>query len=168
MQYLPDDFDPTSSLGYLVARLARLLARRNDELLSPLGVSVAWLPVLGALRQGEVLSQKELAQLAEIGQPAMAQMLARMERDGFLISTPDPDDGRARRYCLTATGRACVVPVVATVRDGNDALFGSFTKQKQNTLIALLREVSETLGEDAHAAHERAGKPRHSSGKSLP
>lgn len=168
MQPLPDDFDPTSSPGYLVARLARLLARRNDELLAPLGVSVAWLPVLGALRQGEALSQKELAQRAEIGQPAMAQMLARMERDGFLVSTPDPDDGRARRYCLTATGRARVEPVVATVRDANDALFGNLTKPKQNTLIALLREVSGTLGEDALAARERAATPSRSSRKSLP
>ncbi|WP_437328868.1 MarR family winged helix-turn-helix transcriptional regulator [Sorangium sp. So ce381] len=156
MQVLPDDFDPTSSPGYLVARLARLLARRNDELLARLGVSVAWLPVLGALRQGETLAQKELARRAEIGQPAMAQMLARMERDGFLVSTPDPDDRRARRYRLTETGRACVEPAVATVRDANDAIFGCLTKMKQRTLVALLREVSSALGEDAHAERERA------------
>lgn len=156
MQDLPDDFDPTSSPGYLVTRIARLLARRNDELLARLGVSVAWLPVLGALRQGERLSQKELAHRAEIGQPAMAQMLARMERDGFLVSTPDPDDRRARRYRLTEKGRARVEPAVATVRDANDALFGCLTKAKQKTLGALLRDVSNALGEDAHAAREAA------------
>ena len=156
MQPLPDDFDPTATPGYLVTRLARLLARRNDELLAHLGVSVAWIPVLGALRQGETLSQKELAQRAEIGQPAMAQMLARMERDGFLVSTPDPDDGRARRYRLTATGRARVAPAVATVRDANEALFGCLSEAKQRTLAALLREVASSLGEDALVAREQA------------
>jgi MarR family transcriptional regulator for hemolysin len=156
MQRLSDNFDPTSSPGYLVARLARMLARRNDELLAPLGASVAWLPVLGALRQGEALSQKELAHRAEIGQPAMAQMLVRMERDGFLLSSPDPDDGRARRYCLTPAGRASVEPVVAAVRDANEAVFGGLTASKQRALVALLREVAGSFGEDAHAMREEA------------
>lgn len=156
MQLLPDDFDPTSSPAYLVSRLARLLARRNDELLAPLGVSVALLPVLGALRTGETLSQKDLAQRAEIGQPAMAQMLARMERDGLVASTSDPNDGRARRYRLTQKGRERVVPAVATVRDETDAIFACLSKPKQKTLVALLREVSGALGEDALAAREAA------------
>lgn len=166
MQVLPDDFDPTGSPAYLVARLARLLARRNDELLERLGVSVAWLPVLGALRLGEALSQMELARRAEIGQPAMAQMLARMERDGFVFSDPDPDDGRARRYRLTETGRARVEPAVAIVRDETDAIFGRLTPAKQKTLVALLREVSSVLGEDADAASESATR-RASRGRRL-
>jgi MarR family transcriptional regulator for hemolysin len=149
MQILPDDFDPTRSPGYLVARLARLLARRNDERVAHLGVSAAWVPVLGALRRQEGLSQKELARQAEVGQPAMAQLLARMERGGFVRSAVDPDDARARRYRLTATGRARVDPVVATVRDANDALFGRLTKAKQQALVAMLREVCDALSAEA-------------------
>lgn len=155
MQTLPADFNPTNTPGYLLARIARALARRNDDLLAPLGVNVAWIPVLGALRRGEALTQKELARRAEIGQPAMAQMLARMERDRVLTSEPDPSDRRARRYGLTMAGMRLVEPAVATVSEANDELFGRMTTARQKMLLSLLSEISAALGEDDHTARER-------------
>lgn len=159
MQRLPADFDPTLSPGYQLVRLARLLARQNDELLTEHGVSFAWFPVLGALREGDALTQKELARRAEIGQPAMAQMLARMERDGFLVATPDPSDGRARLYRLTAKGLAVVEPAVARVHEAHAALFGRLGPAKQRTLLALLRELADTFGEDTLTAAAPAPPP---------
>lgn len=160
MQALPDDFDPTGTPAFLIARIARLLGRRNDALLADMGVTSAWVPILGALRQGESLSQKSLAERAEIGQPATAQMLARMEQQGFLVSTSDPNDGRARLYKLTQVARSKVVPAVAMIRDANEEVFGHLSKAKQRQLVALLREISDALVPDRHAERERAGQRR--------
>lgn len=142
---LPKDFDPTVTPGYLISRIARLLARRNDAVLAESGISAAWLPVLGALRNGEALSQKALARHAQIGQPAAAQMLANMQRAGVLVSTADPADGRGRLYKLTDRGRRHVVPAVSAVRDANEAAFAVLSKSRQKELVALLREISEAL-----------------------
>nr|WP_275410201.1 MarR family transcriptional regulator [Streptomyces sp. SID14478] len=57
---------------------------------------------MAALAQGGAMSQKELARLARIEQPSMAQLLARMERDGLVERAPAPDDRRGSLISLTA------------------------------------------------------------------
>ncbi|MFI5519869.1 MarR family winged helix-turn-helix transcriptional regulator [Streptomyces platensis] len=64
------------------------VSRVNDRRLRPLGLTFAQMPVLAALSKADALSQKELAGLARIEQPSMAQLLARMDRDGLIRRTP--------------------------------------------------------------------------------
>src|ERR1700761_7153335 len=68
---------------YLIGRAGRLLARRGDRRFGDMGLAFAQVPVLGSLRNGEALSQAELAKLVQIEQPTMAALLGRMERDGL-------------------------------------------------------------------------------------
>jgi MarR family transcriptional regulator for hemolysin len=54
--------------------------------------------VLVALQDGRASTQRDLARFAKIEQqPPMAQMLARMKRDGLIQRAPDPADGRSSR-----------------------------------------------------------------------
>src|ERR1700760_3153851 len=89
--------------GHLISLAARSFARLSEARLKPLGFGLGHLPVLVALQDGQVGTQRDLARFARIEQPPMAQMLARMERDGLIRRTPDPRDGRSSRITLTAT-----------------------------------------------------------------
>ena len=51
------------------------------------------------------LSQTALARWASVEQPTMANTLNRMERDGLIVRTPDPDDRRSALISLTKLGR---------------------------------------------------------------
>jgi DNA-binding MarR family transcriptional regulator len=61
---------------------------------------IAWLMQLSDSTQGE------LSRLIGIEQPTMAVTLRRMERDGLIQRTPDPDHGRRSHIKLTAKGRS--------------------------------------------------------------
>src|SRR4051794_5739167 len=117
------DADFFSRPGHLISRAARLMARLGDDRLRPHGFSVGQLPVLGVLRDGAVRSQKELAVWARIEQPSMAQMLARMERDGLIKRTPDPDDKRSSLISLTKAANERLPAMYDALTQGNaDAL----------------------------------------------
>src|SRR3954468_8212858 len=89
--------DVLASPGHLISLAARGFARLSEARLKPLGFGVGHLPVLVALQEGRADTQRDLARFAKIEQPSMAQVLARMERDGLIQRTPDAADGRSHR-----------------------------------------------------------------------
>src|ERR1700684_3771915 len=93
-------FEALSTPGHLISLAARGFARLSEARLKPLGFGVGHLPVLIALQDGRASTQRALARFAKIEQPPMAQMLARMERDGLIQRAPEPADGRSRRITL--------------------------------------------------------------------
>ena len=100
------DLEVLSTPGHLISLAARGFARLSEARLKPLGFGVGHLPVLVALQDGRASTQRDLARFAKIEQPPMAQMLARMERDGLIRRTPDPADGRMSRITLTEVAKA--------------------------------------------------------------
>ena len=136
--------------GHLIARTARMMARLGDERLRPLGFSTSQLPVLGTLKDGAARSQKDLAQWAKIEQSSMAQMLARMERDGLVARTPDPDDKRSSLISLTETALNRLPALHGVLAKGNaDALAGlsaedvAMLSQFLQKVIANLEKLAE-------------------------
>ena len=95
------DDDLFTRPGHLIQRCARLSTRWADVRFAKLGLATAQIPVLYALKDGGSLTQKDLAGLANIEQPTMAQLLARMERDGLIRRTADASDKRSSLISLT-------------------------------------------------------------------
>jgi DNA-binding MarR family transcriptional regulator len=131
--------------AHLINRVARLMTRVGETRMKPLGFSPGQLPVLGALSRHGPLSQKALAQGGKIEQSSMAQMLARMERDGLVTRRADPDDGRSNLYSLTDTARDRLPALSqALTEGGRDALAG-FSAEEEETLRHLLKRVIANL-----------------------
>ena len=134
-----------STPGHLISLAARGFARLSEARLKPLGFGVGHLPVLVALQDGQAGSQRDLARFARIEQPSMAQMLARMERDGLICRMPDPADGRSSQISLTETARTRLPDACAALFQGNrDALHG-FTDEEAAQLVALLTRLIANL-----------------------
>ncbi len=103
--------------------------------------------MLYALKNGEALTQTELARIANIEQPTMAQLIARMERDKLVRRTPNPGDGRSSLISLTAAA-AKRLPAARGVLDaGNAVALVGFTEREIETLVALLGRVVKNLDE---------------------
>ena len=134
-----------STPGHLISLAARGFARLSEARLKPLGFGVGHLPVLVALQDGQVGSQRDLAQFARIEQPSMAQMLARMERDGLIRREPDPADGRSSRILLTDAARARFPEACATLLQGNRDALSGFTDAEAAQLAALLVRLIANL-----------------------
>ncbi len=136
-----DDWDPMANPGHYFSRIARGLARVGDARLRELGFATAQLPVLAALKDGAALSQTELARRAKVEQPTMAQMIARMERDGIVRRAPDPADKRSSLIALTEAARARLPAGRAVLRQGNADMTQGLSAEETETLVNLLRRV---------------------------
>ncbi|WP_369192557.1 MarR family winged helix-turn-helix transcriptional regulator [Streptomyces sp. R08] len=144
---------PSSPPTTLVNTAARVLARINDRRLRPLGLAFGQVPVLAALGQGGPLSQKELARLARIEQPSMAQLLARMERDGLVERAPDPNDRRVSLISLTAEGQAKLPLAHSALLGTNNRALDGFSPEEVDVLHGLLGRFLANL--DAELADQR-------------
>lgn len=136
-----DDWDPFRHPGHYFSRIARALTRIGDARLRPLGFATAQLPVLAALKDGEARSQTELARWAGVEQPSMAQMLARMEREGVIERHPDPRDRRASMVSLTEQARIRLPAGRAVLRQGNADMTKGLSSDDVATLVSLLQRV---------------------------
>src|SRR3954468_17743264 len=128
------DLGVLSTPGHLISLAARGFIRLSELRLKPLGFGVGQLPVLVALQDGKASTQRDLARFAKVEQPPMAQMLARMERDGLIERTPDPADGRSRRIMLTEAARESMPEAIATLFQGNREALDGFTRQESEQL----------------------------------
>jgi MarR family transcriptional regulator, transcriptional regulator for hemolysin len=136
-----DDWDPMKTPGHYISRTARALARVGDLRLRELGFASAQLPVLAVLKDGARLSQTELAAWAMVEQPTMAQLLARMERDGIIRREPDPTDRRSSLISLTEEARARLPAGRAVLLQSNREATRGMSADEVKTLIALLSRV---------------------------
>lgn len=91
------DLDLASDLDALVVWVSR-----NTS--TPMSYTA--LRTLGRIDQEGPRRTTELAESERVSQPAMTTLLQRLEADGYVRRTPDPDDGRASRIDLTESGRA--------------------------------------------------------------
>ena len=84
-----------------IGQIYRTFVKLADEPLRETGLAIGQLPVLVTLKNAGPSTQGELARVAQVEQPSMAQLLNRMERDGLIERLPDPADARSRLVSLT-------------------------------------------------------------------
>lgn len=125
----------------LISQAARSLARLSDTRLKSLGLAIGQLPVFVALKDGAQLSQKELARIAGVEQPSMAQLLARMERDSLIQREPDPADGRSSLISLSESATALLGPARDILFQGNREALAGFEQGEIDQLVSLLGRV---------------------------
>ena len=145
------NLDVLSTPGHLISLAARGFARLSEARLKPLGFGLGHLPVLVALRDGRASTQRDLARFARIEQPPMAQMLARMERDGLICRAPDPDDGRSSRITLTEAAEARLPDAIAVLFQGNQEVLRGFSDAETGLLVDLLTRLIANLDRVASA-----------------
>lgn len=139
------DRNVLSTPGHLISLAARGFARLSEARLKPLGFGVGHLPVLVALRNGHPSTQRDLARFAKVEQPPMAQMLARMERDGLIARTTDPEDGRSSRITLTDMAEARLPEAIAVLHQGNREALEGFSEDEAALLVSFLMRLIANL-----------------------
>jgi MarR family transcriptional regulator, transcriptional regulator for hemolysin len=145
--------------GHLVNRLARISFRWTEERLQPLGLSTGQIPALFLLRDGAALTQKELTRLVRIEQPTMAQLLSRMERDGLIRRSDNPDDKRSSLISLTPLALRRLPLARAVLSEGNKEALKGFTDREVATLSKLLlravRNLDPEIASEIESMHAR-------------
>lgn len=87
-------------------RAARVLARRFDEALRPVGLTNGQFSLLMALNGPERAPMGRVAALLGADRTTLTAALKPLLRAGLAESSVDPDDSRVRRVALTAAGHS--------------------------------------------------------------
>lgn len=142
-------YERENSAGYLVNWAGRLFVRAIERRLA--GGNAGPMPVFFALAGGGTMSQTALARWASVEQPTMANTLNRMERDGLIARTPDPDDRRSALIALTKLGRQRATEALTSAFEVNDMAMAGFKPAEREALFDMLRRVSANLERDGGA-----------------
>ena len=143
---MDDRYDRNASGGYVTNRTARLFVRALERRL--LHGGAGQMPVFLALIDGGAFTQTELARLAAVEQPTMANTLQRMERDGLIDRTPDPDDKRSTRVSLSKLGRRRAAEAMEVALEVNEVAFAPLTAAERKTFFDVIHRIISALEAD--------------------
>jgi MarR family transcriptional regulator, transcriptional regulator for hemolysin len=138
-----------SRVPFLLNRATRLLSRRAESLLKGLGLTASQIPILHALKQGRAIYQKDLAALVEVEQPAMAELLARMEKQQLIHREIDPADRRSSRVHLSALAKQKIDPARKALQIGHKAALAGFTAAEVEQLERFLERIVTNHEQDS-------------------
>lgn len=93
-------------LGRLLSAAARSVERDWDERLRAIGLQHAAVVVVDILLRTGPTGADTLARTARVQPQTMSRTLERMERDGLVVRSAHPEDGRRRVVDVTEHGRA--------------------------------------------------------------
>src|SRR3569623_105131 len=99
------------------------------------------MPVFLALIDGTACTQTELARIAAVEQPTMANTLARMDRDGLIARTPDPADRRRSLVSLNKHGKKRAAEAMEAALAVNEAAFAPLSAAERKSFFDLLHRV---------------------------
>lgn len=123
----------------LSERLNRRLAERGHEAVRPAHGAVFQFLDDGGTRVAV------LAERAQIAKQSMAELVAHLERHGYVERIPDPDDGRAKLVRSTRRGGQVFAVARELVSEVEQELSARLGTAKMARLRALLEELGEAL-----------------------
>lgn len=135
----------TEPLDFLLAQVCHLHYSRAHALLEAIGLYRGQPPVLKALWEQEGLTHTALAERLHVTPATITKMLQRMEKAGFVVRKPDPEDQRVSRVYLTKAGRAIQRKVRAVWERMDRETFDGFTQEERALLRRFLQQIRENL-----------------------
>ena len=133
------------TLDALLAQICHLHYSRSRQLFDEIGLYRGQPPVLDALWEQEGLTQTELAERLQITQATVTKMLQRMEKTGFVLRKPDPEDLRVSRVYMTEMGRGAWGRVQAIWQKADDETFAGLTPEERMLLRRLFLDIRQNL-----------------------
>jgi DNA-binding MarR family transcriptional regulator len=139
----------------VLSRFYRLMAhvdRAVNELYDRHGLTHGEANVLGALAAAtgeDALTPTRLSSLLMCSSGAMTNRLDRLEADGLIERSRDPDDRRGTRIGITKAGRQRIRAASAEREKIEAALVPGISAAERRTLVGLLRKMLVAY-EDAH------------------
>lgn len=133
------------SIDFLLAQISHLHHARAHQIFESVGLYRGQPPVLREIWDHEGLTQTELAERLKNTPATVTKTLQRMEKSGFVVRRPDPDDQRISRVYLTEAGKAVQKDVEGLFRTIEAETFADFTGEEQEVLRGYFLRIRENL-----------------------
>ncbi|MCW2671457.1 MAG: slyA [Frankiales bacterium] len=137
-------------IGLQLTRTSKAVSRAFDEALAVFGGSLPTWLILVSVKTQQHGTQREIAKAVGIEGPTLTHHLNRLEREGLITRTREPDNRRVHRVELTEAGNAAFLRMLTGVQ-AFDRRLRTGMRQRELTalegLLARLRQNVETVKE---------------------
>ncbi|MFN9847093.1 MAG: MarR family winged helix-turn-helix transcriptional regulator [Alphaproteobacteria bacterium] len=139
--------DPTAFVFINEASIIEHLSRTAAERLLPEGLSLAGFTVLNhMIRLGhERRAPAKIASAVQVTKGAMTGTLKRLEAEGWISVTADPDDGRGKVVMLTPEGRAIRETALSVLALQLELVLRAVSEDELRQAIPVLQKVRAAL-----------------------
>lgn len=139
------DYDFENSIAYWVCMTSRAFEQALNEELAPHGITYRQWQVLGWLALEGALSQSQLADHLRIEAPTLVGILDRMERDGWLVRQPDPEDRRKKLIHPTPKVKPVWNQIAVCARKVRSRAAEGLTEEELKTARKILAHMQANL-----------------------
>ena len=141
----PDKPMEDVKIGLLLVNIGRQHAIRADQSMERIGLFRGQAILLITLSKQDGLTHSEIAEKLEISPAAATKVIKRMEALNYLQRRSDPTDERISRVFLQEEGWAVIQQIRRAFEQIDQVLLSNLSKEEQDTLIKLLKQVYENL-----------------------
>ncbi|MDX6314167.1 MAG: hypothetical protein QOF84_382 [Streptomyces sp.] len=136
-------------VAYLAGR-----ARQHERLMALAGLPLdrAATAILRNIAESEPLRPGVLAVRLSVEASHVSRQLRQLEKDGYVIRVPDPDDSRAHRIQLTDAGLAAVDRIREASRRGIEMALADWSPEDLRQLATLFHRLVDDFVTHAEAA----------------
>lgn len=135
----------SADIGYLLNKATRQFRLGFANRLAEVGLrpqQAAALMAIGRSAEGR-MTPSQLADAIDTDAPTTSGLLDRLVRDGWVVSTPNPDDGRSRLVVLTERATDVLPSVLRSAGEVSDEAIACLTPTEATTLELLLSRLCE-------------------------
>lgn len=132
--------EPSTALGYLLRRALQIhVSLWNEEFHGE--ITSPQYAVLSAVAAADSADQLKIAELAGLDTSSAADVMGRMEKDGWLRRETNPTDRRRLQVALTQPARMAVLWASPGVERVQLELLSALTDQEKTRLVELLQHL---------------------------
>lgn len=142
MPEAPDSAGDREDLLALLAPVARLLRRVEEEAAAPSGLSMWQYAVLSVVAAAPGLNQRQVADRLDYSTNRIIADLDELERRELLRRRPGPDR-RSNLLDATEAGVAVVREIRARIRRGEEQLLARLPRAERETWLAAARTLAD-------------------------
>ncbi|MFL6164395.1 MAG: MarR family winged helix-turn-helix transcriptional regulator [Jatrophihabitantaceae bacterium] len=136
---------PDEPIGLQLARTAKAVSRAFEGALAEVGGSLASWLILLSLKSEQHGAQHQIAAAVGVEGPTLTHHLNRLEREGLVSRTRDPDNRRVQRVRLTEAGDAAFQRMVGAARAFDQRLRAGLNSQQLTAFERVLGQLRENL-----------------------
>lgn len=137
---------PNKTIGVLISRVARQLRVRFDHRAKDLNLTRAQWRTIACVRHKPGATQRQLAELLEVGEATAGRSLDRLVDAGWVERRADPCDRRSYRVYPTEALAPIVDRLGGIWADEEIVAFDGFTEQERSEFRRMLEKMSGNLG----------------------
>ncbi len=134
--------EDTRALYEALSELIRVYQFRDRDRICCYDVSITQCYALEALVREKAMTLNDLAAHLYLDKSTASRVVDALERKGYVIRSPHPEDGRALRLRITAAGRALHARIVYDILTEESALLEAFEPNVRRSMTQLIVQLA--------------------------